>query len=408
MKILIVTRTFPADPKQHVHGVYGRLRTIVRAAALVAREVHILFYTDLAVDVARNEKAWQIELTKYYGAPVSFTVVQPAPRKAQSAYRMLEGIFNWLNYDDYYRMDGDEQRDAFKEIVQGVDLVFVHRLACMPPVLHSGIPLPPVFLDMDDIEHIAFARSIPQPPIWRSKKLLWLHIPALKRAEKKAVRNSKLTFVCSAQDALKLSKIADCSSVIELPNSVSIPEFTAPPLTETFLLLGTYNYQPNVLAAEWMIEEVWPLIRQKLPTATLTIAGMNPENIKQFRESREGIVFFGFAPNLAALYASHRVVVCPILNGGGTRVKLVEAAAHARPAVSTSVGAEGLSFESGKAILIADDSQSFADQCIRLVSEPYLAERMGETAREHAHAHYDSSNIMANLGYLINKHTKLL
>jgi glycosyltransferase involved in cell wall biosynthesis len=66
------------------------------------------------------------------------------------------------------------------------------------------------------------------------------------------------------------------------------------------------------------------------------------------------------------------VVCTPILSGGGTRVKIIEAAAYGRPIVSTRIGAEGIEMQDGNGIFLQDDSKSFAEACIRLLNDHEL------------------------------------
>ncbi len=88
------------------------------------------------------------------------------------------------------------------------------------------------------------------------------------------------------------------------------------------------------------------------------------------------------------------MVCCPILSGGGTRVKLVEAAAYGKPMVSTRIGAEGLELQDGQDFLQRDDPKAFADACVRLLQSDELCERLGAAARMAAIKHYDRANIV--------------
>ena len=91
------------------------------------------------------------------------------------------------------------------------------------------------------------------------------------------------------------------------------------------------------------------------------------------------------------------MVCCPIVYGGGTRIKIIEAAAHARAVVSTTLGAEGLAFENEREIVVRDGVASLAEACVRLLRDPAAAERLGLAARERARATYERSAIVAQL-----------
>src|SRR4030095_7177078 len=85
---------------------------------------------------------------------------------------------------------------------------------------------------------------------------------------------------------------------------------------------------------------------------------------------------------------------CPIRTGGGTRIKVIEAAAYGKPIVSTHVGAEGLEFEDGREILLRDEPQAFADACIELFRDGSLSSSLGQTARAKAIKLYDRQHVI--------------
>jgi glycosyltransferase involved in cell wall biosynthesis len=84
-----------------------------------------------------------------------------------------------------------------------------------------------------------------------------------------------------------------------------------------------------------------------------------------------------------------RVSVVPLLTGGGTRVKILEAQAVGRPVVSTSVGAEGLGLRHGESILLADDPAAFARHVAAVLSDDALAGRLAAAGRRHVVAQHD-------------------
>jgi glycosyltransferase involved in cell wall biosynthesis len=90
-------------------------------------------------------------------------------------------------------------------------------------------------------------------------------------------------------------------------------------------------------------------------------------------------------------------VCCPIYHGGGTRVKIIEAAAQAKAIVSTHLGAEGLSFEAGREIVLHDDPVAIATACAQLLDDPLAATRIGQAARRKAASNYERSAVVAQL-----------
>jgi glycosyltransferase involved in cell wall biosynthesis len=119
----------------------------------------------------------------------------------------------------------------------------------------------------------------------------------------------------------------------------------------------------------------------------------------------ENVEYLGYVRDLDGLYANTRVVCCPMLNGGGTRVKLIEAAAYARPMVSTHIGAEGLDFEDGKEILLRDDDESFAEACTILLQDATVRRTMGLAARMRMQELYDADRTADKIRALMLRHS---
>ena len=93
----------------------------------------------------------------------------------------------------------------------------------------------------------------------------------------------------------------------------------------------------------------------------------------------------------------------PILSGGGTRVKIIEAAAYGRPVVSTLIGAEGIEMEDGHEIFLRDDPRSFAEMCIHLLNDYEFCEKMGKAAHAAVVNKYDQIKIKSMIQEIIKE-----
>ncbi len=284
------------------------------------------------------------------------------------------------------------------------DIVFVDRLEAMLPVLQSRRRPPHVLLDLNDVDHKMRLRAAGLTP--RQVALLF-QIPALIFTERRAVGRARITTVCSETDRAHLRRIRFPDTVRVVPNALPIP--AEPPglgATTSLLFLGAADYDPNRDAALRLATRIWPLIHAAMPTARLILAGRGMESLlSQAHPGRDfpGIDARGFIPDLAALYAETRIVCCPLTQGSGTRLKLVEAAAYARPIVSTRIGAEGLDLAPDHAILLRETDTDIAAACLTLLNDSPACLRLGQAARAAMTRMYDRAEVLKAVHTLIDQ-----
>jgi glycosyltransferase involved in cell wall biosynthesis len=271
------------------------------------------------------------------------------------------------------------------------DFVFAHRLSAMIALseIRKGKDLPPVFFDLDDVEHrYAYRRALNAPSLSSAMYKL-SGVPRVMIAERKAIRSADKTFVCSEVDQSYLASLR-MGNVTVIPNAVVVTKKEHPVYSQhTVLFLGNYRYVSNAEAAERLISRIWPLVLQQDETAHLIVAGDCPELIRSYRLRPLNVEFTGLVSDLDALYERSRIICCPIITGGGTRLKLIEAAAYAKPMITTPVGAEGLLFENDREILIRDSDAQIAAACSRLLSHDSECFELGSHAYRKALSLYN-------------------
>lgn len=398
MRVLfVVSLVLPTEWLVAIHGIHKRMEMFIDAIKEIA-QIDILFYVSPDIDISQPavsklesffRQRWNTNINLFL-CP-EFT--NPAPlSKLQTE---IPGIFNFFKHPAYRNTSGSQQIRAFEECLsRKPDAIFVHRLRSMPPVILTSKTLPPIFFDLDDIEHIAFIRKLNQPPSSLIASLYYSQVPAIWWGELRAIRMARQTFICSKKDRNYLTKRWGLSGVVTVPNAITIPE--PQPITNepTLLFIGAYTYQPNINAANFLIEQVWPGIYKLMPEARLIIAGKEPSKIRSYSSGVPGVEFTGFVNDLDALYRRVRVVCCPIFSGGGTRIKMIEAAAYGKPIVATRIGVEGLDMQDGQDFLLRNNPKSFAEACLELLKNYSLCEQLGSNARAAAIRRYDRTNIV--------------
>jgi len=186
-------------------------------------------------------------------------------------------------------------------------------------------------------------------------------------------------FVCAAaaHEASVIAARYGLSSVRVLPNAVRPPAHTtAPPGERRLLFVGNLTYEPNLEAAHMLAHEILPLVRERHPDATVDLVGPNDGSLEPSSHVRVA----GRVAELAPWYDGADVVVAPLLRGGGTRIKVLEAFAHRRPVVATAAAVAGLAVRDGHEVSLGGTPRELAERVGALLAEPRRAAAMVEAA----------------------------
>jgi glycosyltransferase involved in cell wall biosynthesis len=161
------------------------------------------------------------------------------------------------------------------------------------------------------------------------------------------------------------------------------------------VFLGSMDWQANEDGVQHFVEKVWPRVRGTHPEARFTIVGRNPSAAVRRLAGTQGIEVTGTVPDVRPYLAEAAVVVVPLLVGGGTRIKIFEAMAMARPVVSTTLGAEGLPVVPGEHLVVEDEPKRFAAAVSQLLRDGSMASSLGERARALVCCNYTAETVAA-------------
>ncbi|MFZ1086247.1 MAG: glycosyltransferase family 4 protein [Terracidiphilus sp.] len=195
----------------------------------------------------------------------------------------------------------------------------------------------------------------------------------MKAYEGKICRTAKHVVAVSEIDARKFKFLYGIESVSSISTGTNV-EYFAPragdfPVSD-IVFCGSMDSLPNVDAVEYYLAEVFPLIRAQLPSATFMIAGRSPDaRVLKAVQGWTGVTVSGTVEDVRPYLWGSKISIVPIRIGSGTRLKIYECMAAGVPVVSTTVGAEGLSYEKDADIVIEDDPASLAAACVRLLTD---------------------------------------
>jgi glycosyltransferase involved in cell wall biosynthesis len=140
------------------------------------------------------------------------------------------------------------------------------------------------------------------------------------------------------------------------------------------LFIGNYSHKPNADTFNFLIKEIFPAIKQKIPETKLYLVGNYPKC------HDNAIIATGFVNDLNKYLQITDIFVAPIRLGGGLRIKILEVMACGIPVITTSLGAEGIKIENNKNIIIANTKEKFIQAIEKLYNNNDLKKNIGYNA----------------------------
>ena len=224
-----------------------------------------------------------------------------------------------------------------------------------------------------NVETTIWQRHVEQSSSRLKKLFFQMQASKMEAYERRICRTVRHVIAVSDVDALRMRRMFGIDTVTCVPTGVDVEYFAprgAASSTSDMVFCGSMDWLPNVDAVVYFLSEVLPLIRHKLPGATFTIAGRSPDaRVLKAVQGLDGVCVTGQVEDMRPYLWGSKLSVVPIRIGGGTRLKIYECMAAGVPVVSTTVGAEGLSYAEGEDIVSADDPRAFAAACVRLLSD---------------------------------------
>ncbi|MEN3284670.1 MAG: polysaccharide biosynthesis protein PslH [Solirubrobacteraceae bacterium] len=216
---------------------------------------------------------------------------------------------------------------------------------------------------------------------WRSL----YRVKRMERTERHAARRANAVLAVSDHDRAQFAKWRARQALL-VPNGVDRELFGIPagvPPGERVLFFGQFGWRPNVAGLLRYLTEAWPRVAAARPHAELRIAGPSAKQaVREAASAQPRVEVLGFVDDLLAELATARVTIAPLWVGGGTRIKVLEAMAAARPVIGTTIGVEQIGFEHDRHGLVADTPEGLAEATVSVLAEDGLATRLGAEARQ--------------------------
>jgi len=275
------------------------------------------------------------------------------------------------------------------------DVVWINGLgmAYYLPLIRALLPRARVVLDQHNVESDRFSefarrqrglRRLVGEAEWR----------VARGYERDVLRRVDAVGAISESDASALRELAGVEPVV-VPQIVSIASGEESDVDEPRLCYaGNLTWEPNVRGVDWFCREVWPLVRRRVPSATLEIAGAglptDPQGVQIVPAAwrAPGITMLGFRRDIAAVYARSAAMIAPLFGPFGISIKLLEAFRHGIPVVTTPDGAWGLPITSGREAYVESEPAAFASRVVDVLTSPAARVRLRAAAYAYLDAHH--------------------
>lgn len=190
-----------------------------------------------------------------------------------------------------------------------------------------------------------------------------------------------------------------------LPNAIDLSRYPATESgrdVDSLLFTGSFEYEPNYRGMVWFQEKVYPLLAAERPALRVIATGKHGNRPLP---DDDVVTRTGWIADIRPSLAGATCCIVPLLEGGGTRFKILEAMALRTPVVSTSKGTQGLDAEHGKHLLIADSPRDFANAVELVLASPTLAAKLGDNGYRLIEERYEAGRATALLLELIERTT---
>lgn len=386
-RILWISQNLPYPPKT---GVLQRNYHLIREASRFA-EIHLIAILKRDILPDFDPSLAEQRLRDLCATVTAIDI----PTEQSRMYFAWVALKSLLFTSRPFTVNWAESR-AFANAIEAAhrryrfDLVYFDTISLVPyRRLLQGIPC---VLNHHNIESGLFARRIAfeRNPV----KRIFLRQEVRKLAVYEASVSEEFIvhLTVSTLDANRLEALSPKVRTAVVANGVDVDYFA--PLTGTaeighLVMIGGMNWFPNRDAAIHLAQDIWPRVTREMPQCRLTFVGASPPaEVLALAARDDRVTTTGFAFDVRPHVERAQIYVCPMRDGGGTRLKILDALAMGRPIVATTMALEGIPIVPDRDVLVADSPDDFVRQIRRIVEDPELGRRISHNGRAFVEKHF--------------------
>lgn len=245
----------------------------------------------------------------------------------------------------------------------------------------------PVVYDFVDSISLLYERMSAQEQNTVRRSSLIAESQSILKWEKRILNTGAPILVVSEYDRQHLLTLSPSADVRVIPigvdyNFFSPALYSEPVMKHRVVFTGNMGYTPNRDAALFFARQIFPLIKAEVQDAEFYVVGANADKELQDLQLIDGITVTGFVEDVRPFVLSAPIFVSPLRIGAGMKIKLLQAASMERAIVATAMSLEGLDFQVGREILVADTPESISESITNLFRQPNNIQLLGKNARK--------------------------
>ena len=388
MKVLWLSQNLPYPPKT---GVLQRNYNLIREASAFA-DVHLVAIVKRDILPTFDEHVAARELGRLC-ASVTTVHLPIEDSRAAFLWMVVKSLFTKTPFTANWTASR-----ALEEAIAGAaargpfDMVFFDTISLAP--YRRLVNESPAALNHHNIESHLLERRIPYETSRLRRLYFGLESRKLRHYEAAIAGDFDINLVVSRLDGQRLQAICPAATTAVVANGVDVEYFRRrTPLSEVerghLIMVSGMNWFPNRDAVLLMADSVWPILAKTMPDARLTIVGASPpQPILDLAARDPRVTVTGFVDDVRPYMEKAQVYLCPMRDGGGTRLKILDALAMGVPIVATAMALEGIDVVAERDVLIADGPEEFANQIMRLVGDDRLCDQLRTNGRAFVEQHF--------------------
>ena len=319
----------------------------------------------------------------------------PIPLSRAVSYgNCIRGLFSRDPLQIHYYRSRRMRKVVYDELRSGYDVIVCHLIR-MAQYLPSS-PRIRKIVDLTDAISLNYerARRYRRGPF---RVINRIEAGRVRRYEIDTIRRADSALLISEVDAAYLSSDGNPGGIRIVRNGVALDRF---PFAEgrhdpdQICFVGNLRYFPNVDAALYLANDVFPRIRAVRPSARLVVVGANPPKSIQQLADGDSIRVTGLVETVVPYVHRSSILLAPMRVGAGVQNKILESLALGTPVVTTPLGAEGLD---PRYLTVGEGAHALADGALQIIGDGELRSSRARAGRSYIERDFRWESVLSTL-----------